>query len=347
MKKIIFILLFQATLINAQTSFIIDDFSSKFYAKIFIDDSSNSIEKFGKTTIYKKTDNTVLIAVDSVSYIHDFINNKEKITDNGKLKYSKQSLIIFDDFNFDKLPDIAIFNGNYSCYSGPSYEVYLYKNNQFEYNQDFTNLVINNCGFFEVNTSEMQLATFTKSGCCFHSSSKYKVVNDFPVEIEREESTYLSHPSFLQVSKYKLVNDSLNSISSKTFYDPVEGDVAEVLSFELEKNKKKVVVFSSENFNLNYVLLKSKDEVEFNFPVLKNDVQNNTFTFTINLLSFTNKKVKYEIFQEISNKKITKIGINIYQNGKKTVLNGITKTIKGNLNDLQEMTLENLILKSK
>ena len=94
-------------------------------------------------------------------------------------------------------------------------------------------------------------------------------------------------------------------------------------------------------------MLKSKDEVEFNFPVLKNDVQNNTFTFTINLLSFTNKKVKYEIFQEISNKKITKIGINIYQNGKKTVLNGITKTIKGNLNDLQEMTLENLILKSK
>jgi len=163
MKKIILFLVFQITIMKAQTSFVIDDFSSKFYAKIVLDDSSKSFEKTGKTIVYRKADNTVLITSDSISlpYMFNEIDNKKK------LLYKEQSMIIFGDFNFDSNPDLAIYSGDFSCYSGPAYDVYLYKNNTFEYNQDFTDLAVNNCGFFDVNSSKKQLSTFSKSGCSF------------------------------------------------------------------------------------------------------------------------------------------------------------------------------------
>ena len=38
--------------------------------------------------------------------------------------YGEQSALIFADFNFDGSEDVAIRNGNYGAYGGPTYDVY-------------------------------------------------------------------------------------------------------------------------------------------------------------------------------------------------------------------------------
>ncbi len=338
-----FILIFFVQSVFAQQSYKIQILKDSLYAEVKITEGfEEAVFKMGTISFFDAKKDISIIQIDSIEMPYGY--RFEDIIESGvqEIPYNQQSLLIYEDFNFDSNPDLAIYSGNFSCYSGPSYDVYLYKNNTFEYNQDFTDLALYNCGFFGINSSKKQLSTFTKSGCCFHSSSVYNVINDVPTEIQRTDS-YYSLP-FLEVSEYEIINDSLRLFSSKTFFDAVEGDIAEIVSFKLKNSSKKVVIFSSDKLYLNYVLLKNKDEVEFNFSFFISDT-NNTFNFETNLLSFTNDQVKYEIFQEISNRKITKIGINVYQNGKKTVLKGVPKTIKGNLNDLQSMKLENLILK--
>ena len=40
--------------------------------------------------------------------------------------YGEQSAVIFADFNFDGSEDVAIRNGNYGAYGGPTYDVYVF-----------------------------------------------------------------------------------------------------------------------------------------------------------------------------------------------------------------------------
>ena len=84
--------------------------------------------------------------------------------------------IIFDDFNFDRIEDIAIRNGNDGAYNGPSYDVFLFSKtkNRFVENASLTELASNNLGMFTVDNKNKTIETFTKSGCCWHQTTRYK-----------------------------------------------------------------------------------------------------------------------------------------------------------------------------
>ena len=43
-----------------------------------------------------------------------------------RIAYGNQSVVRFDDFNFDGIVDLAIQNGREGGYSGPSFDIYLY-----------------------------------------------------------------------------------------------------------------------------------------------------------------------------------------------------------------------------
>ncbi len=61
------------------------------------------------------------------------------------LPYSEQSLIIYEDFNFDGKNDFAISDGQNSCYHGPSFKIYLASPKGFLLSNEFTRLAQEYC----------------------------------------------------------------------------------------------------------------------------------------------------------------------------------------------------------
>lgn len=62
--------------------------------------------------------------------------------------------MIYEDFNFDGKNDFAIMDGRFSCYGGPSFQVYLATANGFRHSPEFTRLAQEYCGMFEVNPKD-------------------------------------------------------------------------------------------------------------------------------------------------------------------------------------------------
>ena len=96
-----------------------------------------------------------------------------------------QSPVIFGDFNFDGVEDMAIRNGNNGAYSSASFDVYIGSANQkFSLNPDLTRLASENLGMFEVDRKSKELTIHLKSGCCYQQRISYKVTTkDIPSEV--------------------------------------------------------------------------------------------------------------------------------------------------------------------
>lgn len=109
--------------------------------------------------------------------------------------YDEQSMINVDDFNFDGMDDLAICNGSNGSYGMPSYNIYLSDRaaGKFVYNKAFSDLG-HHLGMFTVDEKAKMLETFDKSGCCYHITERYKVINNRPVKVYvfEEDATRMS-----------------------------------------------------------------------------------------------------------------------------------------------------------
>ncbi|ROP63077.1 uncharacterized protein DUF1311 [Enterobacter sp. BIGb0383] len=118
--------------------------------------------------------------------------------------------LVIDDMNFDGHDDIALRAGNEGAYGGPSYDVYLYQSvsKRFVLSDALTQLGSENLGLFGVDPERKTLTTWTKSGCCWHQSSVWKVENNQPVLIEEitEDATNPNLPDKMTITTRKLVN---------------------------------------------------------------------------------------------------------------------------------------------
>ncbi len=85
------------------------------------------------------------------------------------------SWVRYTDMNFDGQPDLALFDGDHSCYGGPSYKVYLAQGDAFVPQPEWDELLQNSCGFADIDTEHQQLHTMSKSGCCWHQYSSFAV----------------------------------------------------------------------------------------------------------------------------------------------------------------------------
>lgn len=86
----------------------------------------------------------------------------------------KKNYVIYSDFNFDKINDLAIRSNEYGPYGSTSYNIYLYdkKAYRFRKNQQLTKLENTNLVFYPEEKSQ-KIITFTKSGCCYHIQTEY------------------------------------------------------------------------------------------------------------------------------------------------------------------------------
>jgi hypothetical protein len=202
-----FVLLF-STSAFAQHEFVLKNASKFFDIKIKVekcDDGSCSGE--ASFSFFKKGGTVPYQTIEMAdTYIELGEGGKPNV--NKTLLYDDQSVVDVGDFNFDGMEDVAICNGANGSYGMPSYDIYLSSRGakKFVYSAAFSDLGAH-LGMFSVDAKKKTLETFDKSGCCYHVTERYKVVNNKPVKFFEEiEDATISSGTKTKVTTKTLVN---------------------------------------------------------------------------------------------------------------------------------------------
>lgn len=307
----------------------IQDFSDEYYAtiksKAYTDDDSES-----NVTVEikdKKTKKLLISQAAGIDLDYELENSKEQglgeqLSANiVSLPYGEHSVLIYDDFNFDNIPDLAIQDGRWGCYGGTSYQVYLKQGSRFVHSKGFTELAHGNCGFFDVDEETQTLHTMTKSGAAWHQYSDYKVINNKPVAVRIIEEEYNSKGLLSIVEKTRVNGKMIEQQYQQLIRDEGDDSSRYVYGFDLDNNKKMVLDSYSENSgdHLYYAFADNDDKVELYYdgPFVYDSKQKT--------LSFTNKPVVYQIDNQ---------GINVRNSNKTFLLKAKMGSVRGSLENL-------------
>ncbi|WP_028296218.1 XAC2610-related protein [Olivibacter sitiensis] len=335
----------------------IHDFSDKYYALIDLNkeqipSSTPSVyEEEGSVPdylirIYDKSTNNIVLEAGTFDFPDYLINDKnEAIPNIHELPYGSQSVLIYADFNFDEEEDFALMNGYASCYGGPSFDIYLADGNgKFHFSESFSVLSNEYCGLFQVDYTTKTIHTMTKSGCCWHQFSEFKVVNNEPRVIKVvEEGASNREPYFVEVTNTEWENDKA-TVSEQLFLP--YNDAMEVLfSFDLEKSKKKVLLFA-ESEVIYYALQRPDESIEFYYPQPFYDEEKQEMTYgkitydrDLNTVTFTNQDASYCIYETDGT-----VGIKVRSKGKTYDLKGVKESKNGSLDALAQSSLKNVLI---
>jgi len=321
MKKLLFVLMLLPFFATAQESYDLIDFSDDLSAKIIVDDDqeNSDLETNCTLNIYQKKSGKLIFCKPALYSEYDIEDSKVK-SNIKQIPYGEQSILIYEDFNFDGKEDIALRTGNYGCYDGPSFEIYLADKNGFVYNESFTELGSNYCGMFTVDDEKKQLQTMTKSGCCWHQFATYVVENNQAVPIEIVEESYSG--IFAEYSVQKRINGKMVKSGYQKFAEGNEPEFTMV--FENGKKMYLMEIYGDEH--LGYIFTNSEDVVELFIDA------DFTFNKATQTLTFNNKSTIYEV----SSKEIV-----VKDNGKTYHLNKIKETA-GSFNNLKWNTFSNV-----
>lgn len=321
-----------------QKTYQFEHFSDDYTATVTVNKSTDEYQKSGTIKVVNVKSKQTVITVKSESLVYLEFNEGKVKTNVQEIPYGEQSILIFEDFNFDGKKDLAIQDGQNSCYGGPSYQIFLKSEKDFTKNEAFTRLAQEYCGIFTVDKEKKKIYTMTKSGCCWHEYSEFVVENNAPkaVKIEVEEMT--TYP-FFRVSTQKWDGTKMKTTIKEGIYIE-EGDVA-LLEFEIEENGKKVILFEVDNI-LHYVFLGKDGYIEFHYPTDIEGASPFKCSAAKDKLVFKNASATYTIYQNSEGGKITQIGITVKTGGKLYDLKGKLKTVNGNLKNIEPTKLENV-----
>ncbi len=342
MKQIVwglFLMFVLTGVVLGQETFDVQDFSDDYYGKVYLEQPNEVFSK-GWVAIYRKKTEKLLFKVQSEELAVDFDNGKVR-TNILQLPYGEQSVIIYDDFNFDGQKDFAVMDGQNSCYHGPSFKIFLAtkSKSRFSLNKSFTELSQNNCGMFNVVPEKKQLTTMTKSTCCWHQYSTYIIQNNKPKAIEVIEETYASPYITNDIQKW----NGTKMVKTQEIKLNLDTKNSEMLFSLKIKNNRQIHLFKMYGL-LNYVILNEKNNVEMALP---ENINSPNTKFVLNSknntteLSFKHFGFEYEIYET----KEDKIGIRVKRKGvlQQRIL-GDYDSKTGNLDNLTTETLDNLIL---
>ena len=317
----------------AQSVFTVDNFSKDYYGKIQINDTSEVFSK-GWIAIYDQKTNKQLIKVDADELALDLHSGKA-MANIKSLPYGEQSLIMYDDFNFDGEKDFAICDGQNSCYHGPSFKIYLSTPGGFLFSREFTRLAQEYCGMFDVDAQEKKIHTMAKSGCCWHEVSEFIVENNKPraIKIVTEQQDVV----FNITTEETWDGKTMVKKSTKTI-DLSGVDV--VLSFNVPEKQKQVVLLNVNDRLLYYALVRKDSTVEFSYPI-EAVYQSPDFQFDssarVMTVTFRNKGATYRVYERQK-----ELGITVNVDGKTFNWLGDAETKKGSLKRLGELKLDNV-----
>lgn len=145
MRKSIFLTFLLAPVVvaaqegDAFRTYRFQDFSERYEATLEILDTDD-VFRPGVIRVFDRDDpQTPVIEIESEELVLD-LDGDEVRANVQELPYGEQSLILSGDFNFDGAEDLAVMDGQFSCYHGPSYQVYLETDEGLRHSEAFTRL---------------------------------------------------------------------------------------------------------------------------------------------------------------------------------------------------------------
>ena len=204
------LLMFSAFLLSQSTLaqvFEIKNASKHYAVKITTECSQSACDGQAKIDLHPKNKTRKVQRFSSDDLSMDLDENFKPSVNVVQL-YGEQSAVIFADFNFDGSEDMAIRNGNYGAYGGPTYDVYVFHQtkNKFVLSQELSTLTHENLGMFQIDPQRKRIITFNKSGCCYHIRSEYGVIPKQGLRLVKE---FIEDATAVE-GKVKVVERTLN-----------------------------------------------------------------------------------------------------------------------------------------
>jgi len=319
----------------------IGHFSDEFRATLSVEDT-NDVFRRGSVAVFARRSGQRLLRVDSDELTLE-VENGQVAANIQELPYGRQSVLIYEDFDFDGRRDLAIMDGQNSCYHGPSFQIFLRRGSGFEKSATFTELAQDYCGMFTVDARAKRLFNMTKSGCCWHQFDTFNVINHAPHLLESVvESVEPASPVYLSRQK--------NGAASSTEHfllPPEDSGRRPLLAFDLVgAGHKRVEVFATDG-TVDYALLAgSEHRVDFSYQlnVLSKrgaSATDQPFTYDASTaeLSFQNGAYRYVIHDGPQAP-----GVSVHFRGKVVELAGVAESRSGTLRGLRAEDFENVRL---
>lgn len=141
------------------------------------------IEGPGEVLVSRKGEIAPLQTIIMENILVSFADGKP-FTESGPIY---QGFINVGDFDFDGHEDFAIQDGSEGSYAQPTYSVFLYstERKQFVLNHPLSDLTHDGRGSFGLDAINRHLIVLSKSGCCRHDSTEYKVQHGAPIPVSR------------------------------------------------------------------------------------------------------------------------------------------------------------------
>jgi hypothetical protein len=318
----------------------IGPFSDELKATLTIEDSAE-VFRPGAVSVFERKSGRRLLHVTSDELTLDSVDGKVPVNQN--LPYARQSVLIYDDFDFDGRPDLAIMDGQRSCYHGPSFQIFLRRGERFVKSGAFTRLAQEYCGMFGVDAKAKHLLAFSKNGCCFHVAYTFVVVNRAPQLLGTvTESVDMSSPAYLERE-----TSGARALTERLLLAPQDSGRQPLLAFDLVgPQQKHVEVFASDG-SLDYALVVGPEQrVEFSYRLHVQNKQSDkaqappfVWDAARGELSFKNGPYRYVVHDSPE-----RLGVSVHVRGKEVFLPAIESSRSGGLRGLSPDRFENLKL---
>ena len=170
MKKLLVIICLILGVTGYSKDFSIKNISDKYDLKIkVLPCEGDTCEGTGDLTLFYKGSDKVFQTITNQEVYFSYDEN------NG---FENGSPVVFKDVNFDGSEDLIIASGHFGPYGSPTFSVYLFdkKIGKYKFNEAFTDLGSSYLGMFEIDKDRERLTAYSKSGCCWHEKTEFKVV---------------------------------------------------------------------------------------------------------------------------------------------------------------------------
>jgi hypothetical protein len=319
----------------AEREYTVGHFSDEFRATLTVEDKDD-VFRPGTVSVFDRKSGRRLIHVAAEELYVD-MKSGEATANVKEVPYGRQSALIYEDFDFDGRSDLAIMDGQNSCYHGPSFQIFLRRGVGFVQSAPFTRLAQEYCGMFSVDAAARQLSVMTKSGCCWHLFETYSVVNGAPKRIESVVES-LEGQAYL-----KRETRGRRNATEYFLLPPKESSATVLLAFDVAGPRPKhLEVFSSEGM-LDYALVSGPDRrVEFSYQLHvsreRDDGKARPFRWDPGTreLSFRNGSYRYVIHDGAT------VGVSVHSRGRVVHLEPVEGTRSGTLGDLATSGFENV-----
>ncbi|KKI23534.1 XAC2610-related protein [Pseudomonas syringae group genomosp. 3] len=314
----------------ARKTYALQDFSDHYRATVEVAAADETFRP-GVITVYGKASDKLLIRVQSNELVLDPDAKSGKIKANvQELPYGEQSVLIYNDFNFDGIKDLALMDGQNSCYRGPSFQVFLGTANGFKHSDSFTKLAQNNCGMFAVDEKKHQISTMTKDGCCWHQTATYSIRGGEPV-METETITEQTGASGVPTQTVGM-NKNGKMVRTTSMLWKKNDQRETLLSFKLAPAGKRVILFrSGAGSPVFYAAVNTKDQVGLLYP--QADAERFEYDAASNALSFVRGDTTYRIQGDA---KGAPKSMHVVARGKATDLKLLAEPAQGSLEKVAE-----------